>query len=136
MKSFILVVEDNLVNQELLQDWLEDEGFEVQSVANLQSALDALQSRAPHVVLLDVQLGREDGLELSAWIRSNPVMNHIPIIAVTAHAMMADQQRVAQAGCNACVSKPIDFAVLREQLREWLASTASKGRLVAPSTKA
>ena len=51
-------------------------------------------------------------------------------------AMVTEMQRFLQSGCNAYVSKPIDFAVLREQLREWLASTASKGRLVAPSTKA
>lgn len=134
--AFILVVEDNLANQELLQDWLEGEGFDVQSVATLATAVTALESRAPQVVLLDVQLGREDGLELSAWIRSNPVMSHIPIIAVTAHAMMSDQQRMVQAGCNACVSKPIDFAVLREQLKEWLSSAVAKDRLSAPPAKA
>jgi two-component system cell cycle response regulator DivK len=136
MKAFILVVEDNLVNQELLQDWLEGEGFDVQSVATPATAVTVLESRPPQVVLLDVQLGRDDGLELSAWIRSNPVMSHIPIIAVTAHAMMAEQQRMVQAGCNAFVSKPIDFAVLREQLREWLSSAVSKERRTAPSAQA
>jgi CheY-like chemotaxis protein len=125
MKTFVLVVEDNLANQELLQDWLETEGFDVLSVGNLQSALNALEARTPHVVLLDVQLGKEDGLALSAWIRSNPPISHIPIIAVTAHAMMADQQRVMQAGCNACVPKPIDFKVLRGQLAQWLGAAAS-----------
>ena len=120
MKTFVLVVEDNLANQELLQDWLEAEGFEVVSAGNLQSALNALEARTPHVVLLDVQLGTEDGLALSAWIRSNPPISHIPIIAVTAHAMMADQQRVVQAGCNACVPKPIDFKLLRGQITQWL----------------
>jgi len=125
MKTYVLVVEDNLANQELLQDWLETEGFDVLSVGNLQSALNALEARTPHVVLLDVQLGAEDGLALSAWIRSNPPISHIPIIAVTAHAMMADQQRVVQAGCNACVPKPIDFRVLRGQLAQWLGSAAS-----------
>jgi CheY-like chemotaxis protein len=109
----------------LLQDWLETEGFEVSSAGNLQSALNALEARTPHVVLLDVQLGAEDGLALSAWIRSNPPISHIPIIAVTAHAMMADQQRVVQAGCNACVPKPIDFKVLRGQLAQWLGTAAS-----------
>jgi CheY-like chemotaxis protein len=125
MKTYVLVVEDNLANQELLQDWLETEGFEVSSAGNLQSALNALEARTPHVVLLDVQLGAEDGLALSAWIRSNPPISHIPIIAVTAHAMMADQQRVVQAGCNACVPKPIDFKVLRGQLAQWLGTAAS-----------
>ena len=134
MKTFVLVVEDNIANQELLQDWLETEGFDVASVGNLQSALNALEARTPHVVLLDVQLGAEDGLALSAWIRSNPPISHIPIIAVTAHAMMADQQRVVQAGCNACVPKPIDFKVLRGQLAHWL-GTATASLSFAPKAK-
>ncbi len=133
MKTFVLVVEDNIANQELLQDWLEAEGFDVVSVGNLQSALNALEARTPHVVLLDVQLGTEDGLALSAWIRSNPPISHIPIIAVTAHAMMADQQRVVQAGCNACVPKPIDFKLLRGQLTQWLGSAPNQ-RLLRPKT--
>jgi two-component system cell cycle response regulator DivK len=135
MKTFVLVVEDNLANQELLQDWLEAEGFEVVSAGNLQSALNALEARTPHVVLLDVQLGTEDGLALSAWIRSNPPISHIPIIAVTAHAMMADQQRVVQAGCNACVPKPIDFKLLRGQLTQWL-SVATTHLCFVPKPKA
>jgi CheY-like chemotaxis protein len=135
MKTLVLVVEDNLANQELLQDWLDSEGFDVVSAGNLQSALNALETRTPHVVLLDVQLGTEDGLALSAWIRSNPPISHIPIIAVTAHAMMADQQRVVQAGCNACVSKPIDFKLLRGQLTQWL-GTATTNVSFAPKLKA
>ena len=135
MKTFVLVVEDNLANQELLQDWLEAEGFEVVSAGNLQSALNALEARTPHVVLLDVQLGTEDGLALSAWIRSNPPISHIPIIAVTAHAMMADQQRVVQAGCNACVPKPIDFKLLRGQLTQWLGAVTTNATF-APKPKA
>jgi two-component system cell cycle response regulator DivK len=135
MKTFVLVVEDNIANQELLQDWLEAEGFDVVGVGNLQSALNALEARTPHVVLLDVQLGTEDGLALSAWIRSNPPISHIPIIAVTAHAMMADQQRVVQAGCNACVPKPIDFKLLRGQLTQWLGSALTSACFV-PRPKA
>jgi two-component system cell cycle response regulator DivK len=130
MKTFVLVVEDNIANQELLQDWLEAEGFDVVSVGNLQGALNALEARTPQVVLLDVQLGTEDGLALSAWIRSNPPISHIPIIAVTAHAMMADQQRVVQAGCNACVPKPIDFKLLRGQLTQWLGSALTNACFV------
>ena len=133
MKNLVLVVEDNLANQELLQDWLEGEGFEVASAANLQSALNALEARTPQMILLDVQLGTEDGLALSAWIRSNPPISHIPIIAVTAHALMADQQRVVQAGCNACVPKPIDFRILRGQLAQWLGSPASNATAASKS---
>src|SRR5579872_846910 len=135
MKNLVLVVEDNLANQELLNDWLETEGFDVVSVGNLQSALNALEARTPHMILLDVQLGTEDGLALSAWIRSNPPISHIPIIAVTAHALMADQQRVVQAGCNACVPKPIDFKILRGQLAHWLGSALTSACFV-PRPKA
>ena len=135
MKTYVLVVEDNLANQELLQDWLEAEGFEVVSAGNLQSALNALEARTPQMILLDVQLGTEDGRALSAWIRSNPPISHIPIIAVTAHAMMADQQRVVQAGCNACVPKPIDFKILRGQLTQWLGTSAASACFV-PKPKA
>jgi len=53
---------------------------------------------------------------VAAWIRSDPEFRSLPIIAVTAHAMVTDQQRVMQAGCNACISKPVDFGLLKDQL--------------------
>jgi len=120
MKHRILVVEDNPANRELLCDWLDSEGFEVESVENLEQSFAALTATPPHAVLLDVQLGSEDGLFLAKWIRQKPELQRIPVIAVTAHAMVTDQERVLQAGCNACVSKPIDFKVLGRQLDSWL----------------
>jgi CheY-like chemotaxis protein len=116
----ILVVEDNGLNRELLCDWLEVEGYEVQSTENLQSATDALQQRETDAVLLDVQLGDEDGLSLAAWIRRQPNLCGVPVIAVTAHALVTEQQRFLEAGCNACISKPVNFKLLREQLQRWL----------------
>jgi CheY-like chemotaxis protein len=116
MTHRILVVEDNLPNRELLSDWLEIEGFGVMAAANLDQAFDAFKGQPPHAVLLDVQLGAEDGLTLAYWIREDPQFRHTPVIAVTAHAMVTDQERVMQAGCNACVSKPIDFQLLKKHL--------------------
>ena len=120
MKQHILVVEDNLANRELLCDWLEAEGFEVLVAENLEQGFAAFNIQPPQAVLLDVQLGPEDGLSLAKWIRREPRLCHIPVIAVTAHAMVTDQERVMQAGCNACISKPIDFKSLAEQLERWL----------------
>jgi CheY-like chemotaxis protein len=125
VKHRILVVEDNLPNRELLCDWLEAEGFEVLAAENLEQALAALKNEPPHAVLLDVQLGDEDGLSLATWVRRDPKLHNIPVIAVTAHAMVTDQERVMQAGCHACVSKPIDFKLLGEQLQRWLAYAAN-----------
>jgi two-component system, cell cycle response regulator DivK len=120
MKHRILVVEDNQANRELLCDWLDSEGFEVVYAESLEQSYAAFEINVPHAVLLDVQLGREDGLSLARWIRQRHALPHIPVIAVTAHAMVTDQQRVIQAGCDACISKPVDFKSLGQQLKLWL----------------
>ena len=116
----ILVLEDNLPNREQLCDWLESEGFTVLSAADLDEAFAALEREPPDAVLLDVQLGSQDGLSIATWIRQDQKLREIPVIAVTAHAMVTDHQRVMQAGCSACVSKPIDFRMLRSELDRWL----------------
>jgi CheY-like chemotaxis protein len=120
MSHRILVVEDNLLNRELLCDWLETEGFTAVAAETLAEAFAAFAEQEPHAVLLDVQLGAEDGLSLASWIRGDPRFRSLPVIAVTAHAMVTDQQRVMQAGCNACVSKPIDFGMLKDRLKACL----------------
>jgi CheY-like chemotaxis protein len=117
----ILVVEDNAINRELLCDWLEAQDYEVLSAEDLGGAQRLLQGEQTDAVLLDVQLGGEDGLSLAAWMRRQPGISGIPVIAVTAHAMVTEQQRFLQAGCNACISKPIDFRLLGRELDKWLA---------------
>ncbi len=124
MKQRILVVEDNLANRELLCDWLEAEDFQVLAAENLEQGFAAFNTQPPQAVLLDIQLGSEDGLSLAKWIRRESKLRHIPVIAVTAHAMVTDQERVMQAGCNACISKPIDFKLLAGELERWLELSA------------
>jgi CheY-like chemotaxis protein len=121
VKHRILVVEDNALNSELICDWLEVEGYEVASAEGLGTALQKLQAEPFDAVLLDVQLGDEDGLSLATWIRQQPDLCLMLIIAVTAHALATEQQSFLEAGCNACVAKPVNFKVLREHLERWLA---------------
>jgi CheY-like chemotaxis protein len=116
MKRCILVVEDNQLNRELLCDWLELEGYEVWSAASLQASYEVFSRRLPDSVLLDINLGNDDGLDLLAWMRQKPETCEIPVIAVTAHALVVEQQRILKAGCKACLSKPVDFRLLREEL--------------------
>ncbi|HYT18830.1 MAG TPA: response regulator [Candidatus Polarisedimenticolia bacterium] len=120
MKHCILVVEDNQLNRELLRDWLEVEGYEVWSAADLKASYEAFSKRLLDAVLLDINLGPENGLDLIAWMRQKPELGQVPVIAVTAHALVAEQERILQAGCRACLSKPIDFQLLREALDRWL----------------
>lgn len=120
MKNRILVVEDNPVSSELLCAWLKQEGFDVESATDVAGGKSVLNQRPPDAVLLDVQLGPDDGIGLAQWMREQPNLHHIPVIAVSAHAMVSEQERMMQAGCNACIAKPVDFHLLREYLRQWL----------------
>jgi len=124
LKHCILVVEDNQLNRELLRDWLEMEGYEVWCSADLKASYEVFSKRIPDAVLLDINLGAENGLDLLAWMRQKPDMREVPVIAVTAHALVAEQERILQAGCRACFSKPINFEGLREQLSHWLQDRA------------
>lgn len=123
MKHRILVVEDNPLNSELLRDWLEVEGYEVCSAADLNTAFATVRSYKLDAVLLDIQLGADDGLSLASWMRQQPDLCHIPVIAVTAQVMIADQDRILESGCNAVVPKPIDFKVLQGELQLCLSRT-------------
>jgi two-component system cell cycle response regulator/two-component system cell cycle response regulator DivK len=123
MKHRILVVEDQSSNRELLREWLHAEGYEVLAVGDLQSGVAAVLRLLPHAVLLDLELGSDDGLRLAAWVRKHPQFHSIPIIAVTGHVMLGDQERIFESGCNACISKPVDFRLLRSSLQRWLNTT-------------
>src|SRR5579863_4773785 len=83
MKRCILVVEDNQLNRELLCDWLEVEGYEVWSAADLQGSYEVFLKRLPDTVLLDIDLGKDNGLDLLAWMRQKIETRDIPVIAVT-----------------------------------------------------
>jgi CheY-like chemotaxis protein len=120
LKQNILVVEDNQLNRELLCDWLEMEGYEVWFAADLKASYEVLAKLLPNAVLLDINLGAENGLDLVAWMQQKPALGEIPVIAVTAHALVTAQQQILQAGCRACLSKPINFEELREQLNRWM----------------
>jgi two-component system cell cycle response regulator DivK len=120
LRRCILVVEDNQLNCELLRDWLEVESYEVWCAADLKASYEVFSKRLLDVVLLDINLGKDDGLDLLAWMGQKPETREIPVIAVTAHAVVAEQQRILNAGCRACLSKPIDFQLLRVELNRWL----------------
>ena len=78
MTHGILVVEDNPLNRELLCDWLEVDGYEVWSATDLKASHESIAKRLPEVVLLDINLGAENGLDFVAWMRQKPEMREIP----------------------------------------------------------
>jgi len=112
--SRILLAEDNLVNQRLVQRVLEKVGHDVVVVGNGLDALEALKRHAFDLVLMDVQMPLMDGIEATRAIRESEASTkaHIPIIALTAHAMKGDQDRCIAAGMDGYLSKPIRAADL------------------------
>jgi len=117
----VLLAEDNLVNQRVVQRILEKEGHQVVVVANGLEALQALQQDTFDLVLMDVQMPFMDGLEATRAIRKSEALGngHIPIIALTAHAMKGDRDKCLAAGMDAYVSKPIHAAELFNTLQAY-----------------
>ncbi len=105
----ILLVEDNAVNEVLATRVLERRGHQVSVARNGRAALEALEKQVPDLVLMDIQMPEMDGFEATAAIRRGEVETgkHIPIIAMTAHAMSGDKERCLAAGMDGYVSKPI-----------------------------
>jgi signal transduction histidine kinase len=110
----ILLVEDHSVNQRLVACLLEKQGHAVVVVGNGQAAVEAFAQQAFDLILMDVQMPGIDGLEATAAIRAleRPRGTHIPIIALTAHAMKGDRERCLAAGMDDYVAKPIKAAEL------------------------
>jgi two-component system sensor histidine kinase/response regulator len=121
-RNYILLVEDNLVNQKLAMRLLEKRGFEVAVAGDGKAALDHLEKESFDLVLMDVQMPIMDGFEATITIREKEksTLGHIPIIAMTAHALKGDEERCIAAGMDAYVSKPIRtnelFAIIEKFL--------------------
>ncbi|MBL9134954.1 MAG: response regulator [Verrucomicrobiales bacterium] len=108
----LLLVEDNEMNRDMLSRRLARRGFQVQCVTDGQQAIDMASSNPPDLILMDMSLPVLDGWEATRRLKADPVLRRIPVIALTAHAMAADEQAAREAGCNEFETKPIDFARL------------------------
>ena len=105
----VLLVEDNELNRDMLVRRLNRAGIEVIVAGDGQQALDAMVSEQPRVVLMDMNLPVLDGWTACRRAREDPRISHIPIIALTAHAMESDRLNALQAGCDDYATKPVDF---------------------------
>ncbi|MBF0099901.1 MAG: response regulator [Desulfobacterales bacterium] len=116
----ILVAEDNVTNQEIAQAVLQSVGISVEVVNNGQEAVEAVHSEPFDAVLMDMQMPVMDGYEAARTIRKYSEFADLPIIAMTAHALIGDKQKCIQAGMNGYVTKPIKQQVLFETLLKFI----------------
>lgn len=114
----ILLVEDNELNRDMLIRRLNRAGLDVIHAENGQQALELMASDQPAVVLMDMNLPVLDGWSACRRAREDERISHIPIIALTAHAMEADRANALKAGCNDYATKPVDFPELLKKIEK------------------
>lgn len=120
MTRNILIVDDNADNRELAAKVLRDKGYATTEATTGEEALDKVARERPDLVLLDISLPVIDGYEVARRLKSSATFRHIPVIALTAHAMRGDREKALAAGCDGYIAKPISIRDLPEQVRHHL----------------
>ena len=114
----ILLIEDNDANQNLMSRYLELFDCEVTVARDGLSGLDQARQLSDRIdlILLDMNLPDVDGWEVARRLKSQESTRHLPVIAVTAHAMVGDREKILAAGCDDYATKPIDFTALLKKI--------------------
>ena len=119
-KSRVAVVDDNSDNRLIIRTILEDQ-YEIEEFGSGTEAIESFMKRSPDVVILDISLPEMDGTEILQRIREDAQLRDLPVIALTAHAMVGDREKYLAAGFNDYIAKPIlDMAVLFTTVSRWL----------------
>jgi CheY-like chemotaxis protein len=108
MTHKVMIVEDNPMNMRLIEMILKSDDYVLLKATDGEEALAIAAIDHPDLVLMDIRLPKLNGLEVAKRLKKNVQLNHIPIIALTAHAMKGDMEKAMEAGCDSYVSKPID----------------------------
>ncbi|WP_332848810.1 hybrid sensor histidine kinase/response regulator [Massilia sp. S19_KUP03_FR1] len=124
----ILLVDDNANNREVARDFLETARVHVNTAVNGAEAIAMVQAGDYDLVLMDIQMHEMDGLTATRRIRALGTYDALPIVAMTAHAMMGDREKSLAAGMNDHITKPIDPALLFGALLKWIAPARLTGR--------
>jgi two-component system, cell cycle response regulator DivK len=124
----ILVAEDVPDNLILLQSILEASGHRISVASDGAQAIELATAQIPDLILMDLSMPIIDGWEATRHIKGQASTSHIPIIALTAHAMPGDRERAFSAGCNDYLTKPIDLEQIERVLAFWSSPARSSSR--------
>ncbi len=119
MPKKILIVEDNELNMKLFNDLLQAHGYETRQTREGLKAIGIAKSYKPDLILMDIQLPKVSGLEVTKWIKDDKATKDIPVVAVTAFAMRGDEKRIREGGCEAYISKPISINSFLSTIRKF-----------------
>lgn len=118
--STVLLVEDNEDNLLIYSTILRHSGFSVVEARDGQAGIDAAKRELPGLILMDVSIPVMDGLEATRRLKADPDTKHIPIIALTAHALASDQEKAMEAGCDGYIAKPAEPRVVLQAVKDYL----------------
>ena len=118
----ILVIEDNPANMKLACLLLRNAGHELLCAVDAETGLTMARDGRPDLILMDIQLPGMDGLAATALLKQDPATAAIPVIALTAMAMKADQEKSEVAGCDAYIAKPLRYQALYAAIDSLLAA--------------
>ena len=116
----ILLVEDNEMNRDMLSRRLQRAGYAVIMARDGEEGHLLAQSENPDIILMDISLPVMDGWEVTRLLKANQATRHIPIIALTAHALVTDRTKAFEVGCDEYDTKPIEFGRLTEKIEHLL----------------
>jgi two-component system cell cycle response regulator DivK len=116
MMPKILLVEDNEMNLDMLSRRLERRGYRVVTANDGRQGHLLAHSESPDIILMDISLPVMDGWEVTRLLKASEATRHIPIIALTAHALVSDRTKAFEVGCDDYDTKPIEFARLNEKI--------------------
>lgn len=117
----ILLVEDNDMNSDMLSRRLERKGYQVISALNGLEGIQLALSEQPDLILMDMGLPLLDGWQATQQLKQTPQTRSIPILSLTAHAMMGDRKRALEAGCDEYETKPVNLPRLLTKIETLLA---------------
>ena len=120
MSKRILIVEDEEDNRRIIRDVLAHAGFEIDEAATGEDAIASVSARTPDLILMDIQLPGRDGYATTRHIRTLPELQQVPVIAVTSFALVGDDTRAREAGCNDYIAKPYSPRALLQKVRDLL----------------
>jgi CheY-like chemotaxis protein len=116
----ILIVEDNEMNRDMLSRRLERKGYDVLLAVNGEIGLEVARANTPDLILMDMSLPVVDGWEATRRLKADDRLEHIPVIALTAHAMASDRDNALEAGCDDYDTKPIELPRLLAKIEALL----------------
>jgi len=120
MPKTVLIVEDNELNLKLFRDLIESLGHATLSTGDGLAAFNLARAHRPALILMDIQLPAISGLEVTRWLKEDPDLEPIPVVAITAFAMRGDEERIREGGCAAYIAKPISVTKFLETMRQFL----------------